>query len=293
MTELLEREVAVASAAAIDAGRRILEVYATDFAVSLKGENDPVTRADELANDAIVDTLEAHFPGDAIVAEEGSGPNHDAPRRIWFVDPLDGTKEFISKNGEFSVMIGLAIEGRAALGVVYQPTTDRLFVGVVGAYAERLDGARDALVGEGSVTLDASRLRRTPLRVSDTAAPSALRLVVSRSHRSAATDALRDALGITGERPSGSVGLKVGLLATREADLYVHLSDKSHAWDACAPEAILVAAGGRFTGLDGMPLRYDLGPTKNARGILACNAAAFDSVLPAVRTAARAAGMLG
>lgn len=289
----LERELAVASAAAVQAGAAVLDVYATDFDVAFKGADDPVTEADRRANDAIVETLERHFPDDAVVAEEGSGIAHDAALRTWFVDPLDGTKEFVSRNGEFSVMIGLAIDGVATLGVVYQPTTDRLYAGVVGDRAELVVGARHALAGAGSVTLDVSQLERTPLRVSDTSDARALRLVVSRSHRSAETDALRDALGITSERPSGSVGLKVGLLASREADLYVHLSDKAHLWDCCAPEAILVAAGGRFTGLDGAPIRYAAtGPTRNTRGILACNAAAFDAVLPSVRDAARRSGLL-
>lgn len=267
----LEKELALAVALAVDAGRAVMEVYATDFTVDSKGANDPVTEADRRANTIIVDGLRARFPNDAIVAEESL--DEVAPRpRTWFVDPLDGTKEFIAKNGEFSVMIGLAIDGSSKLGVVYQPSTARLFTGAEG------------------VALVTDRGAARPLRVSAVSNPSELRLVVSRSHRSAATDRVRAALGITSEKPSGSVGLKVGLLATRDADLYVHLSDKSHTWDACAPEAILVAAGGRFTGLDGEPLVYGVGESRNRRGILACNAAAFDAVLPAVRRVAAEEG---
>jgi 3'(2'), 5'-bisphosphate nucleotidase len=271
--------IGIAMGAALAAGQAIREVYVTAFDVMFKGADDPVTEADQRANAKIVAMLAAQFPDDAIVAEEGSGRDVPGASRVWFVDPLDGTKEFIAKNGEFSVMIGLAVDGVATLGVVYQPTTDRYWLGALGAGAFLYEGRGGAPIV-------------TPIRVSDTADPSALRLVVSRSHRSPETDAMRDALGITSERPSGSVGLKVGLLATNEADLYVHLSDKSHLWDCCAPEAILVAAGGRFTGLDGEPIRYAVGPTRNARGILACNAAAFDAVLPAARDAAKRAGLL-
>lgn len=112
-----------------------------------------------------------------------------------------------------------------------------------------------------------------------------------RSHRAAEVDALKAALGVTREAASGSVGLKVGLIARRDADLYVHLSDKASVWDTCGPEAILRAAGGRFTDLAGEPLRYD-GRIRAARGMLACNAAAFDAVAPAVRAAAQRAGLV-
>jgi 3'(2'), 5'-bisphosphate nucleotidase len=191
------------------------------------------------------------------------------------VDPLDGTKEFVAKNGEFSVMLGLAVEGEARLGVVYQPVGERLYAGIVG---------RGAFVETRGV--------RRALRPTDESDPRKLRLVVSRSHRSAAIDALRARLGIENERRSGSVGLKIGMVADGEADLYVHLSDKASVWDTCGPEAVLRAAGGRFTDLEGAPFLY-AGQVRASRGILACSAAAFDAVLPAVREAARVAGLLG
>ncbi|TNF62653.1 MAG: hypothetical protein EP303_03665, partial [Deltaproteobacteria bacterium] len=147
-----------------------------------------------------------------------------------YVDPVDGTKEFIAKNGEFSVMLGLAIDGVATVGVVYQPETDKLYAGVVGggAYLEE-------------------RGERSELKVSDVADPSQLKLVVSRSHRNRAVAEVVARLGITQETTSGSVGLKAGLIAEQKADLYVHISDRSSRWDACGPEAILKAAGGRLT----------------------------------------------
>jgi 3'(2'), 5'-bisphosphate nucleotidase len=253
----------------------VREVYATDFGVELKGVADPVTEADRRSNAFLVRALRERFPADGVVAEETADTSDGARGgRCWYVDPLDGTKEFVAKNGEFSVMLGLAIDGEARLGVVVQPVGERLYAGVVG------HGAFVEVGGE-----------RRALRPTDEPDPRKLRLVVSRSHRSAAIDALRARLGIESERPSGSVGLKIGLVAERQADLYVHLSDKASVWDTCGPEAILRAAGGRFTDLDGAPFVY-AGQVRAARGILACSAAAFDAVLPAVREAARGAGLL-
>jgi 3'(2'), 5'-bisphosphate nucleotidase len=275
MVGAMQAELEIVSRIAREAGAIVSEIYAKDFAVAYKSERDPVTDADRLANAHIVAALEAAFPGDAIVAEESANKSEATKGRVWFVDPLDGTKEFIAKNGEFAVMIGLAIDRHAALGVVYQPATGKLYAGAegVGAYLEH-EGARRAL------------------RVSDEADPSKLRLVVSRSHRPEAIDRLATRLGLTSERPSGSVGLKVGLIAEREADLYVHLSDKSSHWDACAPEAILRAAGGVFVQADGR--RYEYGGTdlRTSGGILACNASSYEAVLRAVHDVARETGFL-
>jgi 3'(2'), 5'-bisphosphate nucleotidase len=272
-------ELSQAKLIAREAGEILLEVYATDFAVDFKdrGHGDPVTLADRRANAHIVARLRALFPADAIIAEESENGSEALSRpRIWYVDPLDGTKEFIAKNGEFSVMIGLALGPVAQLGVVYAPTTGKLYSGVVGQAAWlELGGAIQTL------------------RVSEIDQPADLSLIVSRSHRPRSTEELVQRLGIRSESTSGSVGLKVGLIAERAADLYVHMSDKSSAWDTCAPAAILLAAGGRFTDLAGEPIRYAQPDLRTRRGILACNAKAFDAVLPVVRELGTRAGLLG
>jgi 3'(2'), 5'-bisphosphate nucleotidase len=271
---MLDRELESASELARAAGDILLEIYATDFGVDWKGKSDPVTAADRRANAFLADALHARFPGDGVVAEESADHGDALSReRCWFVDPLDGTKEFIAKNGEFSVMIGLAVVGRAVLGVVYQPVTDKLYRGVVGA---------------GAVLEHGGNARA--LRCSDRAEPSTLRLVVSRSHRSRSTDAVVSRLGIRDESVSGSVGLKIGHIAEDRADLYVHMSGRSSKWDACAPEAILRAAGGRFSDLFGAEIDYRHADMANARGLLACNAAAYAAVLPVVRAVASEAG---
>jgi len=273
---MLERELSAAVEIARGAGRILLDIYARDFSVAYKGKNDPVTEADQLANTYIVGELKKRFPDDGIVAEETADQSDALKKgRCWFVDPLDGTKEFIAKNGEFSVMIGLAIEGASMLGVVLQPSHDKLYRGVVGHGA--------ALEEKGETRA---------LRVSDKHDPAQLKLVVSRSHRPANIEQIMQRLGAREEMPSGSVGVKVGLIAEQKADLYVHVSDKSSLWDACAPEAILHAAGGRFTHVDGTAVQYASADMQNRRGILACNAATFDRVLEVVSAVSRDEGFL-
>ena len=110
------RELDVASSLARQAGEIIMDIYKKDFAISYKGTNDPVTEADQLANTLIVEGLATHFPEDEIIAEESPLPTGSLQKeRIWYVDPLDGTKEFISRNGEFSIMIGLTLDRKSVV----------------------------------------------------------------------------------------------------------------------------------------------------------------------------------
>ena len=272
---MFEQELATASRLAVEAGEIVMGLYG-DVDVEFKGESNPVTEADRRANDHIVRGLREAFADDGIIAEESddlSGATKAG--RCWDVDPLDGTKEFIKQNGEFAVMIGLAIDGESRLGVVYQPVFDKLYTGVVGGEARLREG-------------DAERV----LKVSDRAPAATLRLVVSRSHRSAAVDQLVTSLNIENEVCSGSVGLKIGMIAEQRADLYVNVSNKSSRWDACGPEAILRAAGGCFVELNGDAFRYDDQGVANQRGILACNAASFDEVAPVANEVARTAGLI-
>lgn len=263
----LEQALTVAKQAARDAGRRILEVYATAFEVEEKPDDQgPVTEADRDANTLIVDALHAAFPTDGIVAEETADTSGRTRERCWWVDPLDGTREFIAHTGMFAVHIGLSIAGEAVLGVVYQPVGDRLWAGVV---------------GQGAV-LEAHQSSR-PLQVAEASEPAGLRLVVSRSHRSAWTQEIQEALGITRREELGSVGLKCGRIAEGGADLYLHPSPYSYRWDGCAPEAILRASGGVLTDLEGRPYSYDGSELRNARGLVACHPAVLDRVIEVTR----------
>ena len=262
----MKDELRIAKELALEAGRVVLEVYATEFAVHDKGgEAGPVTEADRRANALIVEGLRKAFPNDGVIAEE-SKVNSDAARhaRCWYVDPLDGTKEFVARNGEFAVQIGLAVGGEARVGVVYQPVGGRVFAGAEGV---------GCTLDEGGQT----RALVMPKPGKD------LRIVVSRSHRSKRTELICELLGIEQVIPCGSVGVKCSRLAEGVADLYVHGSGKSSRWDACGPEAVLRAAGGSFTDLFGDRYRYDGAELENARGLLGCHPDLLERVLPAIR----------
>jgi 3'(2'), 5'-bisphosphate nucleotidase len=234
-TELLERVRAIAH----DAGRVVMQVYATDFTVRGKGDASPVTEADERAEAIIVPALKALTPDIPIVAEEAAAAGNipEVGRRFWLVDPLDGTKEFVSRNGEFTVNIALIEDGAPVLGVVYAPALGRLFAGA---------GGGDAYI-EDSAGRRAIRARAVP--------SAGLTVVASRSHGDAA--ALEAFLG---ERKVASLtnagsSLKLCLVATGEADLYPRLG-RTMEWDIAAGHAVLAAAGGHVTDLAGVQLRY-------------------------------------
>lgn len=253
----LSHELSIAEAAARRAAAIVLRYYGAGIGVEYKaGDEGPVTRADREANQLLVDELARAFPDDGLLSEEV--PDDGAWRarsRVWMVDPLDGTKDFIHGRHGFAVMIGLVIDGRPALGVVMQPVTGALFRACAGRGAERVD--RDGAVHA--------------LRVSDVSEIGRIRLVASASHRTEAIDRVRAVLGVQDELNVGSVGLKLGLIAQGERDLYVNPASRSSLWDSAAPEAILVEAGGVLTDLAGRPLDYG-GPTlKNSRGLVASN----------------------
>ena len=248
-------QLQIAVELARQAGRLILEIYDTDFSVSYKGKSDPVTEADQRANDLIVEGLQRQFPQDLIVAEESSLPNETINSNfVWYVDPLDGTKEFIAKNGEFSVMIGLALNGKACLGVVYRPDKDILYSGI-SEHQAWIEIAGD------------KKLLQTNRHTN----PRELSLVVSRSHRNPLMGEIKTAIGLHHEITSGSVGLKIGLIASGQADVYLEPGPYTSAWDACAPEAILRGAGGRFSDIFGNPIRYHPTTVKNTHGLVGTN----------------------
>jgi 3'(2'), 5'-bisphosphate nucleotidase len=221
-----------------------------------------------------VRALGESFPADGILAEESVDTERRIGReRVWMIDPIDGTKGFIAGTGDFAVQIGLAVEGRAALGVLYAPATDVLY------WAAR---------GHGSWVLRPTseaggEARPERLRVSDETSLSRMRLAESRSHRGPKMDAVVRALGVKAEVRSHSVGVKVGLLVERQADLYIHMSPKTKQWDTCAPEAVLSEAGGRMTDLWGGPLRYNTPDVLNRNGLVASNGAAHERVLELMR----------
>jgi 3'(2'), 5'-bisphosphate nucleotidase len=234
--------------------------------VRYKTDREPVTEADRSANQHIVARVKAMYPGDGVLSEESKDDLVRLEKeRVWIIDPLDGTKEFIARNGEFSIMIGLAISGRAALGVVMQPESGLLYAGAAGLGAYLYE-----------------QEERVALKVSDTDKTNRMTMVSSRSHRQQITDKIRSTLRITSERVSGSVGLKVGLISRQLADLYIHPSPGCKEWDLCAPQALLEAAGGRMTDCWGNPLRYNKRDVRAHNGLIASNGRAHDQVVDIV-----------
>lgn len=244
------------------AGAILLKHYGEDPSVQWKGKNDPVTAADLEASRFLVEGLRAHFPGDAILCEE---EKDDLKRlnspRVWIVDPMDGTKEFIAGRGEFAVMIGLAVNGEASLGALYQPTEDKLYYGAS---------------GDGAYLTHAGLTRR--LHVSPESDLSKATMALSRSHLSPTTEAIRKQLGIGRAIQSGSIGVKIGLLCEAQAHVYVQGRGTS-LWDACGPEAILREAGGRITDARGNPFRYNVADVRNLQGVIATNGILHDRVV--------------
>jgi 3'(2'), 5'-bisphosphate nucleotidase len=226
-------------AIARSAGEQVLEVYEQGCTVERKEDGSPVTEADRRAQELICTRLRDLTPRIPIVAEEG---NEDAPANgsigseFWLVDPLDGTKEFVGRNGEFTVNVALVKDGTPVLGVVLAPALERLFAAAAGAaVAEDGDGRR-------------------PLAARTTPAEGAT-LVSSRSHCDPEALA-RFTAGRKIERSiTAGSSLKFCLVAAGEADLYPRFG-RTMEWDTAAGDAILRAAGGQVTDLDGHPLRY-------------------------------------
>jgi 3'(2'), 5'-bisphosphate nucleotidase len=251
----LSRELAVAIDLARQAGEKVLALAGPGLAVERKDDDSPVTEADKRASAFIVGGLAAAFPGDGILSEEapddGTRISH---ARVWMIDPIDGTNDYIKGRDGFSVMLGLIEGTRPVLGVVFQPRGDRMYY---------------AATGRGAFLSEAGGPAKR-LHVSSVADPAGIRMVASRSHRTPVIDKVRAELGISDELNIGSVGLKLGLIAAGVRDLYVNPSSHSKLWDACGPEAILVEAGGRLSDVHGDPLAYR-GRLDNARGIIASN----------------------
>lgn len=253
MSELLD----VLSEIAREAAALINAVYAKPFEVEYKSPRDPVTLADRQANELICQRLARAFPGVPVVAEESdpaSFAGYRTAERAFFVDPLDGTREFVKRNGEFVVMIGLLEAGRPVAGVILAPATGIRWVGGVGESA-------------AVVTADA----RTPLSVSATPTLAQARVLSTRSHRSPALERALAALGVRQLDALGSAGLKCAEVAAGTADAYVAPARAGSRWDLCAGEAIIHAAGGKLTDAWGEPIDYRSESLVNERGIVASN----------------------
>lgn len=255
-----------------EAAALVREVYAGNFEVEFKSPNDPVTIADKRANQLICERLGAAFPKVPIVAEE-SPPSFfrdfRSNERIFFVDPLDGTREFVKRNGEFCVMIGLVEGERAIAGVIHSPLQARTWCGQLGCGAFELDDAGTA----------------SRISVSSRAHTKDFRVVVSRSDPSALLNRSLAIVQPDVVRPLGSAGLKGVAVARGHADAYLAPEHAGMRWDACAVDALVCAAGGTYSDATGQPLDYRAASLVNAHGVLASNCRQHASILRCVDVA--------
>lgn len=230
---------------AIEAGEKIMEIYQrTDFDVRTKSDNSPVTEADEAADKLIFAGLKSAFPEMAIVTEEQAASHRIRSDKFLIVDPLDGTKEFVQRRGEFTVNIALVEDGVPTRGVVYAPAKRRMFF-------TQADGRSVEETG-GLLPDEIGVLKPLTVSVPDN---SALMVVASKSHRDKATDDYIARYSVRDMTSAGS-SLKFCLVASGEADLYPRLGPTME-WDTAAGDAVLRGAGGRVLRFDDMtPLTY-------------------------------------
>jgi 3'(2'), 5'-bisphosphate nucleotidase len=241
MTTELQRLLPQIQAIAQSAGREISRIYSTAFAVETKADNSPLTAADRAAHETIAEALAKLTPGIPLWSEESATIPWETRRQwseFWLVDPLDGTREFIKRNGEFTVNIALVRKHTVVLGVVHAPVLERDYCGHVGGPALRTDAGQ------------APR----EIRVRQPASPP-IRVAGSRSHRGDSLDGFLQRLGAHEFVSMGS-SLKFCLVAEGTADVYPRLGPTSE-WDTAAAQAVVEAAGGRVINLDGQPLRYN------------------------------------
>lgn len=225
---------------AVDAGKAILEVYATDFDVQEKGDKSPLTQADLASHHCIVRGLGVLTPDIPVISEEEGLPSFAERgqwQRYWLIDPLDGTKEFVNRNGEFTVNIALIDSNRPIFGVVHVPVQDKTYIGCEGHGSELREGDSTTSISVAAVSGD-------PVRI-----------VGSRSHRGSSLDAFLAKVGESDMLPMGS-SLKFCVVAEGRADIYPRLGLTSE-WDTAAAQAVVEQAGGKVLELDGKPLSYN------------------------------------
>ncbi|MCS7159373.1 MAG: inositol monophosphatase family protein [Gemmatales bacterium] len=256
------QDLAVARQAAEAAAEIILVHYQSMEAVEW-APPEVTTVADRVAQDCILEYLAQHFPHDAFYAEEKTPVltrlRHQG-ERLWIVDPIDGTRGFVLKNGEFAILIGLVEHGEAVLGLVLEPAEQR---------------STWALRGQGCWTSRAGADSAQRCAVSTTAELSRARLVRSRGDRGSSAKSL---LPVAEEVSCYSAGRKLAMLARGEVDIYASLYPGFHVWDVCAGEVLVCEAGGVFTDACGQPVRYSE-PHRPVHGILAANPNLYDQAL--------------
>ncbi len=264
------KERLVAQAIALNASQIIMDYYKKDFRITDKPDDEgPVTEADIAANDYIVQALQKAFPDDAILSEEGiDDVSRQQALRTWCIDPIDGTREFISKNGEFAIHIGLIIDQKAAFGLVHLPVHR---VTMWGSPDEGSFIQKDTLI---------EQVHCSKRSIEDFV------LIITRSHYSPEDENLKTRLKARNTFRFGSVGGKGFHLSQGKADAFFYSTGCTKEWDSCAPEAIVRGAGGMVTDINGKDLVYNKTDVHNKDGILFSNGLVHQDILQKFQTQA-------
>ncbi len=236
-------------ATSLEAGRAVMEIYNAEFEVSVKSDNSPVTAADTASEDIILKALNVVAPQIPVLSEEAFSEGHipEVGDEFFLVDPLDGTREFINRNGEFTINIALIQYGRPVFGIVYAPALDQMF------YASAPGEAYEASLTPGGPAPQPIAANGIRIKTREPASDG-IAAVASRSHMTAETQQKLERFRITSTINAGS-SLKFCLVARGDADLYPRLG-RTMEWDTAAGQAVLTAAGGAVLTMEGAPLAY-------------------------------------
>ncbi|MDC8437459.1 MAG: 3'(2'),5'-bisphosphate nucleotidase CysQ [Candidatus Nitrosotenuis sp.] len=254
------RETKLAIEAGVRASKAVMEIYRHDFTSEVKEDDSPITKADLESNRIIKEVLAAS--GLKVLSEEDEDDKSrlDADK-IWIIDPLDGTSDFVNRTGEFTIMIALVENKRPILGLICRPTTDSLFL---------------AQKGGGAFQLDCGEWKK--LHVSGTDDLTKCRAVGSRFHLSEQEKEFFRDLGVMSFESRGS-SLKVAEICMGMADLYLTTSNKIKQWDTCASYCLVTEAGGRMTDIDGADILYNVDRINHERGLLVSNGIVHDEIV--------------
>jgi 3'(2'), 5'-bisphosphate nucleotidase len=253
-------EVVLAIDAAMQASKAVMEIYAQDFEIGRKDDDSPITKADLQSNQIIKEVLSSS--GLPVLSEEDeddiSRLEHE---RIWIIDPLDGTSDFVNKTGEFTIMIALVEKKKPVMGIISRPTTDMLFL------AQR---------GSGAFVLEKESWRK--LAVSKTSELEKCNAVGSRFHLTDAEKEFFKSLGVKSFASRGS-SLKVAEICLGMADIYLTTSNKIKQWDTCASYCLITESGGKMTDMYGNDILYNTERLNHENGLLVTNGLVHDQIV--------------
>jgi 3'(2'), 5'-bisphosphate nucleotidase len=260
-------EFNIARELALEAGKRIMELYndtTTDIQEWKKLDDTYATQADIEANDIIIKGLRERFPHHAILSEESIDDKERLNSGdLWIVDPLDGTKDFRSRTGDFSVMIAYIIPPNPVVAVIYAPVHDKLYY---------------AIKGTGAYLIEKNG-QRQELKVSNRTLEEAIITLSRKEFTPEQAEEIRQKFSMKGYLQAGSMGIKVGCIAEGRGDLYVNNDPRAGEWDACAPGLILTEAGGMITDYDGKEIEYNKEQPYLPRGAVCSNGASVHSAI--------------